>query len=328
MAKRNKPVAGSRQFRPLKRAKNETPRIRSWPQGESIVLGFTGYKAGMTHCIAVDEDKNSPTSGSEIFVPVTIIETPPMKVVGVRVYRKGYAAEETFTDIWCDTPDKDVSRRVNTSKKPNPQSKIDEVTKQIGEVSDIRLITHTKPSLTNTPKKTPDIMELGLKGEVAQKLEYAKSVLGQELKVSDVFKELQFVDVTSVTKGKGYAGVIKRYGVRKQPRKAKGKRRHIGTGGSWQPARKLWVEPQAGQMGYQSRTEYNKLVLKIGQNGQDISPAGGFLRYGPVKTQYVMVYGSVPGPAKRVIRLTYPRREHKSASLSIKHIDLNSKQGA
>ena len=30
-----------------------------------------------------------------------------MKVVGVRLYRQGYEAEETFADIWCETPDKE-----------------------------------------------------------------------------------------------------------------------------------------------------------------------------------------------------------------------------
>ncbi|MBU0761574.1 MAG: 50S ribosomal protein L3 [Candidatus Altiarchaeota archaeon] len=327
MAKRNKPVAGSRQFRPLKRAKKEVPRVQSWPVGESMILGFTGYKAGMTHCIALDEDKNSPTSGSEIFVPVTIIETPPMKVVGVRLYRKGYGGEQAFTDIWCDTPDKEVLRRTNLPKKTDSQTKLEEATKNLSEVTDIKLITHTTPALTNSPKKIPDIMEMALKGENSEKLEYAKQSLGKEVRVSDVFKEMQFVDVTSVTRGKGYSGVIKRYGVRRQPRKSKGKVRHIGTGGSWSPAHKLWVEPLPGQLGYQTRTEYNKLVMKIGENGEEINPAGGFLKYGPVKTQYVMVYGSVPGPAKRVVRLTYPRRDHKPASLTIKHIDTSSKQG-
>jgi large subunit ribosomal protein L3 len=328
MASRNKPVAGSRQFRPLKRAKSQKPRMNSWPIGDSKVLGFTGYKAGMTHCIAVDEDKNSPTSGSEIFVPVTVIEVPPMKVVGVRVYRKGYGGSESFTDIWCDEPGKDVARRTSVPGKIDSSKRIAEVEKDFAQVSDIRLITYTQPYLTHAPKKTPDVMELGLSGDVKEKFEFGKSVLGKEVRVGDVFKEKGFIDVTSVTKGKGYGGVIKRYGVRKQPAKSNGKRRHPGTGGSWHPAHKLWVEPLPGQIGYHTRTEYNKLIVKIGSNGAEVSPAGGFLHYGPVKGDYVLLYGSVPGPAKRVVRFTFPRRGHKAVSLSVKHIDISSKQGA
>lgn len=312
----------------MKRARQEKPRIHSWPAGDSKVLGFTGYKAGMTHCIALDENKTSVTSGSEIFVPVTVIETPPLKVVGIRVYRKGYGGEESFTDIWCESPSEDLSRRTSLPKKTKSAAKIAEAEKTMGEASDIKLIVASQPSLTHAPKKTPDIMEMALSGDIPAKFAYAKEVLGKELSVKEVFKEKNFVDVTAVTKGKGYGGVIKRYGVRKQPRKSKGKRRHPGTGGSWHPAHKLWVEPLPGQVGYHTRTELNKLIVKVGEDGNEVTPAGGFLHYGPVKGEYVMLYGSVPGPAKRVVRLTFPRRDHKAVNLTVKHVDLTSKQGA
>ncbi|MFH1054730.1 MAG: 50S ribosomal protein L3 [Candidatus Altiarchaeota archaeon] len=328
MAKRNKPVAGSRAYRPLKRARQEKPRIHTWPSGDSKVLGFTGYKAGMTHCMAVDENKGNVTAGSEVFVPVTIVETPPMKIVGIRVYRAGYGGPESFTDIWCDAPGKEVGERTSLPKKTDSAKKLAEVDKGLKNVSDVRLISYTQPYLTHAPKKIPDIMELVLSGTVADKLAYAKGVLGKEISFKDVFKEKDFVDVTSVTKGKGFGGVIKRYGVRKQPSKATKKRRHGGTGGSWQPARKLWVEPLPGQIGYHTRTEFNKLILKISGNGGEVSPAGGFLHYGPVKGDYVMLYGSVPGPSKRVVRFTFPRRGHQPVNYTIKHIDVSSKQGA
>ena len=328
MGKVNKPRAGSRAYRPLKRAKKETPRIKSWPQGDSKVLGFTGYKAGMTHCIVLDENKTSPTSGSEIAVPVTILEVPPMKVVGIRLYTKGYSGTEVLTDIWCDTPEKDLERRLSVAKAPESKKRIADAEKQMDLVSDIKLIAHTQPSLTHSPKKIPDIMEMALSGDINEKLEYAKSVLGGEISIGDVFTESQYIDVISVTTGKGYQGVVRRYGVRRQPRKANKKRRHMGTGGSWTPAHKLWCEPMPGQVGYHTRTEYNKLLMKIGQDGADINPDGGFLRYGPVKSNYVMIYGSVPGPTKRVVRLSFPRRAHKPVSLTIKHISTASKQGA
>lgn len=328
MAKAHKPRAGSRAYRPLKRAKKETPRLKSWPCGESKVLGFTGYKAGMTHCVAIDESKTGPRSGSEITIPVTIVETPPMKVAGIRIYKKGIMGELVMTDIWCDTPDKSLSRRTSVTKKSASSKKISEAEKDKEEISDVMLITHTQPSLTHSPKKTPDIMEMALSGEISEKLEYAKQVLGSEISITDVFSDSQFVDVTSVTKGKGFGGIIKRYGVKKQPRKATKKRRHMGSGGSWTPSHKLWVEPLPGQVGYHTRTEYNKLIVKVGEDGKEISPEGGFLRYGPVKSNYVMLYGSVPGPSKRVVRMSFPRRQSTPASLAIKHIDTTSKQGS
>jgi large subunit ribosomal protein L3 len=59
----------------------------------------------------------------------------------------------------------------------------------------------------------------------------------------------------------------------------------------------------AGQLGFQTRTELNKRILKIGENGEEINPKGGFKNYGIVKTNYLLLEGSVPGPKKRLVRL-------------------------
>jgi large subunit ribosomal protein L3 len=83
-------------------------------------------------------------------------------------------------------------------------------------------------------------------------------------------------------------------------------------------------------MGYHQRTEYDKRVLKIGVDGSEVSPKGGFLRYGPVRGTYVILDGSVPGPAKRLVRLRYPARPPKKvseASPKITYISLESPQG-
>lgn len=45
------------------------------------------------------------------------------------------------------------------------------------------------------------------------------------------------IDTISVTKGKGFTGVIKRYGVKKLPRKTHRGLRRIGCIGSWHPSR-------------------------------------------------------------------------------------------
>ena len=83
-------------------------------------------------------------------------------------------------------------------------------------------------------------------------------------------------------------------------------------------------------MGYHQRTEFNKRILKIGENGEEVTPKGGFLRYGPVKGMYLMLKGSVPGPAKRLIRLRYPARPPKEVSETppeITYVALESLQG-
>jgi len=329
MARHNKPHAGSLAYIPKKRAKSIKPRIHHWPQKDKVkLLGFTAYKAGMTHAIAVDDRKHSPTSGMEIALPVTILEAPPMKVVGVRAYSKGYNGLESFTDIWCEKPEDDIKNAVSLPKKTETQKKLEAIKKNMDAVTDIRLIAYTQPSKTNMPKKTPDVNEIALGGTTTEKLDYATQILGKDITVRDAFSEKQFVDVTSVTKGKGFQGNIRRYGVKQQPRKSTKKRRHIGTGGAWTPSKKMWTEHQPGQLGFFTRTEYNKLIVKIGDKGVEVTPRGGFLRYGPVQNTYIMVYGSVPGPAKRIIRLTQPRRSHKDFNLTLKQVNLSSKQGA
>jgi large subunit ribosomal protein L3 len=328
MAKYSKPRAGSLAYVPRKRAKKETPRVHSWvDSGEVNMLGFAGYKAGMTNVLAIDNRKNSPTAGMEIFVPVTVIETPPMVVVALRAYKKGYSGEETLTEVWAEELYDDLRKRLTMPKKRKPDKGLKDIEGNMENVSDIRLITHTQPRLTAMPKKKPDLMEIAVGGSLPEKFELAKGLLGKEVNPEDVFHENKFVDVTAVTKGKGFQGPVKRFGIKIQPRKAGKGRRHIGSGGAWKPARKMWREPLPGQMGYHTRTEYNKVILQIGKDGSKATPAGGFLRYGPVNRDYIILVGSVPGPAKRLVRLTHPRRPCGDVNFEVTHINLASKQG-
>ncbi|HID29469.1 MAG TPA: 50S ribosomal protein L3, partial [Desulfobacterales bacterium] len=85
------------------------------------------------------------------------------------------------------------------------------------------------------------------------------------------------------------------------PRKSRKHRRAVAALGPWKPPRMLYTVPRAGQMGYHQRTEYNKRILKIGEDGKEVTPRGGFIRYGLVRGPYILVNGSVPGPAKRLI---------------------------
>jgi large subunit ribosomal protein L3 len=157
-----------------------------------------------------------------------------------------------------------------------------------------------------------------------------KSLLGKKVSITEIFKEGQYLDVISVTKGKGFQGPIKRFGVKIRDRKSRKTQRGIATLGPWKPSRVLYTVARAGQMGYYQRTEYNKRLLKIGTNGAEISPKGGFLRYGPVKGAYLVVSGSIPGPTKRLIRLRYPVRSPRripEAPPKIVSVSLESPQG-
>ena len=85
-------------------------------------------------------------------------------------------------------------------------------------------------------------------------------------------------------------------------------------------------------MGYHKRTEFNKKVLKIGDASEVdlVNPDGGFIKYGLVKNDYVLVKGSLPGPTKRLVILRQairPKKADDAAAPQINYISTSSKQG-
>jgi len=329
MPERHHPKRGSHGFSPRKRAKAETPHIKSWSEdGEKPkIQGFFGYKAGMTHAFIVDYRPTSTTSGREVREPVTIVETPPIKVAAVRSYHKTSYGLHTIGEIWADNIDDEIKKKVSVAKQQKKKNW--DFTKDADE---IRVIIYTQPKLVRgVPKKIPEIREVRIGGgTLEEQIKYAKEILGKELKVNDVIKEGDMLDILAVTKGKGFQGAVKRWGVKLLTHKNSKHRRMIGTAGSWHPN---WIQatvPQAGQMGYHQRTEYNKRVLKIGENGEDITPLGGFPNYGIIKNSYIILHGSIPGPVKRLVALRDAIRYQRGVKIEkpeITYISTTSKQG-
>ena len=70
------------------------------------------------------------------------------------------------------------------------------------------------------------------------------------------------------------------------------------------------MEKKRGAKGEQKIDEYNKRLLKIGDNPDEINPKGGFLNYGLVRGTYALLHGSLPGPTKRLIRFRKAVRFH------------------
>lgn len=305
MVRRSKPRAGSLAFYPRKRARRIYPRIDTWPKTEKVrILGFSGYKVGMIHAKILDKREGSPTQGQEITIPATVLECPPLKVIGIRVYSQTSRGLKIFGEVWDKSVEKDkFLKRKLTVGKYKTEEKMNYIEENLDKVSEVRLIVATQPRETGLSKKTPEIFEITVGGNLQDAWNTAKEKLGKEIKISEVFQEGEFVDTIAVTKGKGTAGPVKRFGVKIQTRKAHKKRRHVGALGSETPGRVLWTVAQAGQLGFQTRTEFNKRVLKIGEKPEEINPSGGFKNYGIIKNSYILVEGSVPGPKKRLVRL-------------------------
>jgi large subunit ribosomal protein L3 len=338
MPQSNRPRKGSLGFGPRKRASSETPRFNSWPDadGQPTLQGFAGYKAGMSHVVMIEDQANSPREGMETTVPVTIVETPPMRAVALRAYEDTSYGLKPITEVWAEDPHEDLDRVVDV-----PENGMDDAALQdaleAGRIDELRMITHTVPGeLRSVPKNKPDVMETRLgAGSVHEGVEYGLDLLGDggDHVMTDVFREGEYLDAAGVTKGKGLQGPVKRWGVQKRKGKHKrqGWRRRIGNLGPWNPSRVRSTVPQQGQTGYHQRTELNKRLVAIGdpEEDDDPTPNGGFVNYGEVDGSYALVKGSLPGPEQRLVRFRPAIRPTDQPRLDpeVRYVSTESNQG-
>ena len=185
---------------------------------------------------------------------------------------------------------------------------------KINQSTEIRGIFQTQPYETSLPRKKPDIIEIkvnSIKNSI-EEFKFALEHLGKEMRARDVLTEGDLIDVIAVTKGKGFQGPVKRFGIKILTRKNSKIKRAVACIGPWHPARVLYTVPRPGQLGFHQRTEYHKRIMQIGENEEEINPKGGLINYGKIKGDYLLILGSVPGPKKRLIRLRKTIRPLKS----------------
>ncbi len=317
------PRHGSLQYWPHVRAEKMYARIRSWPNvTQPKLLGFMGYKAGMTHVFLKEQKPLSPRKGLDVSTPVTVIECPPMLPLSIRFYKNTSYGVKLISETFAPKTEKELTRKKFISKKKTEEPK---------DFDDVRLAVYTQPTKTGLPNKIPEIIELAVGGKTLQeKLEFAKTFFGKEIKVTDIFKEGQVVDTKSVSKGKGYQGPVKIYGVKIRQAKAEKTKRGPASLGSWKAQGHItWRVAHGRKHGFHQRTEHNKLVVKIGSKAEDVNAKGGFLRFGLLKNEYILIKGSVAGPAKRPIIMTEairPLVKFKIKTPEVSYISTESKQ--
>jgi len=319
-------------FVPKRRTKHHRGRVRSFPRdnpAEKVHLtAFPGFKAGMTHIVRDVEKPGSKLHKKEVVEAVTVIETPPVVVVGIVGYIDTPRGLRALTTVWASKIDKNTLRRfyknwMNSKKKAFSKyfSKITADPKQnelkLNRIKKyctvVRVITHTQMKLLRLRQKKNHILEIQVNGgTIEEKVKFAYDLFEKEVKVDSVFGQNEMIDVLGVTKGKGVQGVIKRFRVKHLQKKSHRGFRKVGCIGAWHPGRVGWTVARTGQLGYHHRTEMNKKVYRVG-NGEDrtngstvsdltekqITPMGGFPHYGAIRNDFIMIKGCCIGPKKK-----------------------------
>jgi large subunit ribosomal protein L3 len=319
--KKHAPRHGSLAYLPRKRASAIKGRIRNWLDiNEEInFLGFAGFKAGMTHLTYIEDQENSPYFGKEIMKAVTVIEVPPLILIGVKVYSEDEYGKFILGECLSPNINPNLLRKI---KSPNSENydldiKKKNLIQKIDDNCEIRGIFQTQPYNISLARKKPDIIEIKINSinDPIEEFNFAINLLGKEIRARDILLEGELVDVIAVSKGKGFQGPVKRYGIKILSRKNNKIRRAVACIGAWHPARVRYTIPRAGQLGFHQRTEYHKRIMKIGENEEEINPKGGFINYGKISGDYLLILGSVPGPKKRLVRIRKTIRPAKSFNI-------------
>ena len=302
MPTKKSPRKGSLQFWPRKRAKKFLPRV-NWNamNSEKNLKGFIGYKVGSVSISVKDNTPNSRTKGKIIAIPTTIIECPPVKIFSIRFYKNN----KVISEILSENLDKELKRKVKI-----PKTKTKKNIEDMKDYDDVKIIIYSQVKKTGI-KKTPDLIEVGLSGNIEEKIKFIKENLGKEISVSDIFDNGKIIDFRGLTKGKGLSGPVKRFGINLKSHKSEKGRRRPGSLGPWHPARVTFRVPQAGQLGMFTRIVYNNKIIDMGSARELNKNLKDIKNFGNIKTDYLIVRGSVQGASKRQLIITHSLRPTK-----------------
>merc|ERR1712195_246981 len=340
-------------YLPKRRAKHNKGKIRHFPKDDAAkpvhLTAFMGYKAGMTHVVRyMEKREGKKTIKKDIVEPVTVVETPPCKVVGMVGYIDTPRGLRAFSTVWAQTLPKSVLRRFYKNYYAAKKHVNRDIRRIRKYCSVVRVLVATQVEKCKLRKKKSDMMEIQINGgTVGAKVDWAFSKFEGEVTVGEVFQNDEMVDTIAITRGKGTQGVIKRFGISRLPRKTRRGLRKVACIGAWHPSAVKWTVARTGNLGYYHRTHINNKIYRVGQGAvrgitnnasteadahtKNITPIGGFPHYGIVNEDFLLIKGGICGPRKRqvTIRKTLLPQTGSFANLKleVKFIDTSSKIG-
>jgi len=320
----------------------------------------------MSHIVRDVDRPGSKLHKKEVAEAVSVVEAPPMVVIGFVGYVETPRGLRALTSVWAGHLSEEVKRRFYKAWHKSKQKAFTKYQKRWSDASKasespmaaeierakkycqvVRAICHTQVGKVKIGQKKAHLKEIQINGgTTAAKVDFVTGLFEQEVKIADVFSQDEMIDIIGTTKGKGFNGVVTRWGVTRLARKSHRGLRKVACIGSWHPARVQFQVPRSGQRGYHHRTEINKKIYRIGKAIKDdpnnamtendlteksITPMGGFSHYGEVTQDWVMVKGAVMGSRKRLITLRkslLPQVSRKATEkVELKFIDTASKMG-
>ncbi|KAK2026014.1 ribosomal protein L3 [Colletotrichum zoysiae] len=359
------PRHGSLAYLPRKRAARHRGKVKSFPKDDAKkpvhLTAAMGYKAGMTTIVRDLDRPGAKANKKEVVEAVSIIDTPPMIVVGLVGYIETPRGLRSLTTVWAEHLSDEIRRRFYKNwykskkkaftkyAKQHSESSGASITRELERIKKyctvVRVLAHTQIRKTPLTQKKAHLMEIQVNGgSVPEKVDFGYGLFEKPVTIDSIFEQNEMIDVIAVTTGHGYNGVTSRWGTKKLPRKTHKGLRKVACIGAWHPSHVQWTVARAGQMGYHHRTSVNHKVYRIGKGDADdnastdvdvtkktITPLGGFVRYGEVKNDFVMVKGSIPGTKKRVMTLRKSMFTHTSRKalekIDLKWIDTSSEFG-
>merc|ERR1712166_137693 len=281
-----RPRHGSLGFLPRKRARRFRGKVKSFPKDDQSkaphLTAYLAYKAGVTHILRDVDKPGSKAHKKEVVEAVTILETPPMQIVGLVGYKETNYGLKPAVAVWAEHLNDEVKRRFYKNwykskkkaftkyakKYADGQKEINEQLEKVKSTcAVVRAIVHTQIRKLMLGQKKAHMMEVQINGgDMAAKVDFCVNLFEKQVPVDAVFTQNEMLDVIGVTKGHGYEGVTTRWGTTRLPRKSHRGLRKVACIGAWHPSRVAFSVARSGQRGFHHRTEVNKKIYKMGKS--------------------------------------------------------------
>src|SRR4030043_252994 len=105
----------------------------------------------MTYIFTIEDRKRSPNFGKEVMRAATVIETPPLLIIGIRTYAKTPYGLQHLTEAWMKDPPKDLKRALVIPENFNTEQMLQKITNHLDSTNVIRVIAATKPQQNTLP---------------------------------------------------------------------------------------------------------------------------------------------------------------------------------